>query len=215
MKKLIAILFASVMFSYNAAMADLAVGVSANFASLDTDGSETELTGDTEVNSTSVSEDVVIPEIFVEAVADNGFAIGLSYIPARELGTKTRTDTSPTADTETADAGDYKASAELESLVMLYTDIPIVMGTYIKLGVQRASLLTTESLDGGNDYDDADLLGYTVGAGYRGTLGEAFYKAEVSYTDFDEYSDISTSLVHKVVADTEITSVRLSAGFTF
>ena len=163
----------------------------------------------------SFSEDVVIPEMFVEAIADNGWTLGLAYVPVRELGTKTRTDTSPTADTETADAGDYKASAELESLVMLYTDIPIVMGTYIKLGVQRASLLTTESLDGGNDYDDADLLGYTVGAGYRGTLGEAFYKAEVSYTDFDEYSDISTSLVHKVVADTEITSVRLSAGFTF
>ncbi len=216
MKKLIAILFASVMFSYNAAMADLAVGVSANFASLDTDGSETELTGDTEVNSTSVSEDVVIPEIFVEAVADNGFAIGLSYIPARELGTKTRTDTTPTTDDETADAGDYKATADLDSVIMVYTDIPLFAGTYAKLGVQRAELLTKEQLNGDDDYEDAMLLGYTAGLGYRGALGgNGFYKIDATYTDFAKYSDVSANNEAKVQAETEVMSLKFSVGVGF
>jgi len=214
MKKLVACLFASVMFFTAPAMAELAIGVTANFSSIDTSGSETELSGDLEKTTASISEDAVIPEVFIEAVSENGFAVGVSYVPVRELGAKSRTDTSPTADLELGDAGDYNAKAELDSLFMVYTDIPIGP-VYVKLGVQRAELLTKESLNEGDDYEDATLLGYTVGAGYRGTLGDAFYKAEISYTDFDQYSDISTSNVHKVVADTEITAIRLSMGFAF
>ena len=85
MKKLIAIL-SSVFFIFStSATADVAFGVTANFAQIDTDGKEVELTGDAEETTKSVSEDVVIPEIFVEAINDQGWAIGLAYIPARQL----------------------------------------------------------------------------------------------------------------------------------
>ena len=72
MKKLIAILFASVMFFYVPATAEIAVGITANFSTMDTDGKEVETTGDAETNTASVSEDVLIPEVFIEAVGDNG-----------------------------------------------------------------------------------------------------------------------------------------------
>ena len=32
----------------------------------------------------------------MEAVGDNGFTVGVSYVPVRELGAKSRTDATPT-----------------------------------------------------------------------------------------------------------------------
>ena len=216
MKKVIALLITAVMFFAVPAQSEMAIGVTANFASLDTDGYEQELSGDSEKNSKSVSEDVVIPEVFVEAISDGGFVLGLSYVPVRELGSQSRTDTTPTGDDETADAGVYKAEAELDNVVMLYTNIPLYAGTYVMGGIQRATLLTKENLDDGDDYDDAKLTGLSLGFGYRGSIGAGgFYKAEYVYTDFDQYSDISTSADKKVVADTEVQSIKLSAGVQF
>ena len=108
MKKLIAIIFGSMLLFSTHAAAELAIGVTANFASIDTDGSETELTGDTEKTTASVSDDVVIPEVFVEAVNENGLAFGVSYIPARELGNKKRIDKNGD-DAAENDDGDYTA----------------------------------------------------------------------------------------------------------
>ena len=215
MKKLIAMLFASVMFASHA-MSDIAIGVSLTAADLETSGSETELTGDLEKTTKSHDESVVIPEVFIEAVGDNGFALGVSYIPARDLGSGSRTDTSGAADVASeADTGTYSVDAELTALVSLYTNIPIGP-VYALLGVQRAEInITDNKNDGTSNYEDATVMGYTVGAGYRGSIGDAFYKAEVSYTDFDEYSDTSSSNDKKVQADTEVTSFKFSMGMAF
>ena len=213
MKKLIAIIFGSMLLFSTHAAAELAIGVTANFASIDTDGSETELTGDTERTTASVSDDVVIPEVFVEAVNENGLAFGVSYIPARELGNKKRIDKNGD-DAAENDDGDYTAKADLSNVLMVYTDIPIGP-IYVKLGFQRAEILTKELLDDTVQYEDAHVNGYTAGIGYRGNLGDAFYKLEVAYTDFDEYKDTSESGTATVAAETEITSVRASLGFAF
>ena len=74
--------------------------------------------------------------------------------------------------------GIKSVSAELRSLVMFYSDIP-VGPVYVKLGVQRAEVVIEESLNG-TTYEDETLLGYTVGLGYRGSIGDAFYKAELA-----------------------------------
>ena len=216
MKKLIAILFASVLFFSVPSMAEIGFGVTVNYSEIDTDGSETELTGDLEKTSTSISEDVVIPEVFVEVINDTGWTLGLSYVPARELGSKKRTDTDGSHSAAENDDGDYTAKAEINNLIMLYTDIPIGP-VYVKLGVQRAEILTQELLDDTTQYEDAHVNGYTVGLGYRGSLadGAAFYKAEVAYTDFDEYKDTSDSGTATVVAETDVTSARISLGFAF
>ncbi len=218
MKKLIAIL-SSVFFIFStSAMADMAIGVTANFAQVDTDGKEVELTGDEETTSKSVSEDIVIPEIFVEAINDQGWAIGLAYIPARELGAESRTDTSPTADTETGDAGTYKAEAEIKNVVQVYTDIP-VGPVYLKLGYSRADINTKEVNPTGTTYNDGSVNGYTVGAGYRGEMpilmDNGFYKVEATYTDFDEFRQTDSNSDHRVIANTEVTAVKLSVGTQF
>ena len=99
---------------------------------------------------------------------------------------------------------------------MVYTNVPLFYGTYLMGGIQQATLLTKENLDDGDDYEDAKLTGLSLGFGYRGSFGDnGFYKAEYVYTDFDEYSDISTSNEHKVVADTEVSALKISAGFAF
>ena len=218
MKKLIAIFSTLFFIISTSARADLGVGISANFASIDTDGSETELTGDGEKTTASHSNDVVIPEIFVEAISDNGFAIGLAYIPARELGSKSRTDTQPTADDDN-DAGTYTAKAEVKNVIQIYTDIPIGP-IYAKLGATRATLKTQEkSPNGGADFQNADVNGYSYGVGYKNDLPfllpNGYFKLEYTHTNFDEYSDIDTNGDSKVVADTEIDTVRISLGTKF
>ena len=217
MKKLFAII-CSVFFIYAAPVsAEIAVGITANFAELDTSGSETELTGDAEVNSASITENVVVPEIFVETVNENGLAIGLAYIPSRDLGRKSRTDTQPTGDDD-SDNGDYIADAELKDVIQVYTDIP-VGPVYAKLGYSRANLKTNEVSVSGTTYDNQYVNGFTVGVGYRGDsipmMGTGFYKVEATYTDFDEYSKDSSNGTKRVKADTEVTSLKISVGTTF
>ena len=215
MKKIIAMLFASVFFT-SQAMADLAIGVSVSAAAMDTSGSETEMTGDTETNSKTHEENIVAPAIFVEAVADNNFVLGLSYIPARELGSGSRTDVNTAADVASeADTGTYSVDVELENVVQVYTNIPIGP-VYALLGVQSAQITVDDNdKDNQNNYENVSVLGYTLGAGYRGELGGAFYKAEVSYTDFDNYSDISRTNDKKVTADTEVTAFTVAMGVQF
>ena len=137
-------------------------------------------------NTGSHDEEAAVPEIFLEAIGDNGIALGVSYIPTRDIGSKSRSDTNSDGDT-----GSYKAAAELDNVIKFYTDIPAgsVVGypTYIHLGIQHA-LSTLESLNSGATYPDADLFGATIGLGKKGDLGgNLYYKAEVSYTDFETY----------------------------
>ena len=196
-------------------MAEIGIGITANFASIDTDGKEVELTGDAEETSTSVSNDVLVPEVFIEAISDNGWAVGFAYIPARELGAKSRTDTSPTADTETADAGTYTAKAEIKNVMQLYTDIPIGP-VYAKLGISRAGIKTQEVNPTSTTYGDKDVNGYTVGLGFKGDVfTNAFYKIEATYTDFDEFREMDSNSDHRVIANTEVTSLKLSTGIKF
>ena len=217
MKKLIAIFSAIFFIMSTSARAELGVGISANFADIDTEGSETELTGDLEKTTASHSKSVTIPEVFVEAVSDNGFAIGLAYIPARKLGEKSRTDTTPTGDTETTDAGKYTAKAQVNNVIQIYTDIP-VGPVYVKLGATRATLKTQEKRPTGSTLEDADVTGLTAGIGYKNDLPfvpNGYFKVEYTHTDFDEYSDIDSNGDSKVVADTEIDTVRISLGSKF
>ena len=216
MKKLIVIFSTLFFIMSTSARADLGIGISANFASIDTDGSETELTGDLQKATASHSNDVTIPEIFAEAISDNGFAIGLAYIPARELGSKSRTDTQGVADDD-SDSGTYTAKAQVNNVIQIYTDIP-VGPIYAKLGATRATLKTQEKSPAGADFEDSDVTGYSYGVGYKNDLpflANGYFKVEYTHTNFDEYSDISAKGDRKVVADTEIDSLRISLGTKF
>ncbi len=211
MKKLLVILTTAILslsISTSSNADNVAAGITVNFSELETSGSET-LRDSGQVTTTSVTEDVVLPEAFIELQMDNGAAVGVSYIPVQELGSKSRTDTDIATATN-------KAAAELDDLFTLYLDFPVYDNLYIKGGVTHTTIVTTENLGTGSSYEDQDVFGYTVGLGYKGDLpyGDGmFFKAEALFTEFDSYNDVSAN--NKVTADTEAISLKASVGYRF
>ena len=160
--------------------------------SIDIDGTETTRQSN-QKNNGSHSEEVLVPELFIEAIGENGSAFGMSYISTRDLGTKARTDAESPGDTD-SDDGTYTAKAELDNVILLYADIALTeiagFSVYGKLGVQHATITTLESLNSGSTYPDQNVLGVAYGLGVKGDLAfgnNMFYKAEATYTKFDDY----------------------------
>ena len=216
MKKLTTIVLSFLFLTFNAAKAEFAVGITGALHSFDVSGTETIRTSG-EKNTGSHSEDVMVPELFVETASGSGLEVGISYIPTREMGSKSRTDSGDQS------AGTYKAEAELDNVIQLYADIDLAdvggYPVYAKIGLQHATITTLESLNSGSSYPDQDVVGYTIGLGTKGdvpTLDNAFYKAEVTYTDFEDYSAESNSTpANKVEADLEDIALKLSIGYKF
>ena len=217
MKKIIAIFLSLTFLSIQAAKAEnFGIGISGAVHMLDASGTETTRQS-SEKNSGSHDEQAVVPELFVETFMDGGVTIGLAYIPTRDMGSKSRSDTNSEGDT-----GTYKAEAELDNVFQIYADIPLgvdVVGydVYGKLGIQHATITTLESLNSGSTYPDEDVLGLTLGLGTKGDLtGNMYYKAELTYTNFEDYeAESSSTLPNKVVAELEDVAARVSIGYKF
>lgn len=214
MKKLITSISSLLLFTMVSAKAEIGIGISGAMHLIDGTGSETTRTSN-EVNSGSHDETATVPEVFIEAINDNGLAVGISYIPTRDMGSKSRSDTNAEGDT-----GTYTAKAELDNVIKLYTDIPAgsIAGysTYVHLGIQHVTLTTLESLNSGATYPNKDLLGATVGLGTKGDLpfgNNLYYKGEVTYTNFETYE--ADGAGNKVSADLEDYAARLSIGYKF
>ena len=218
MKKLIATIGLLFFVTTISAKAEMGIGITAAGHLIDGSGSETTRTSG-QVNNGSHDETVVIPEVFIEAIADSGFSVGLSYIPVRELGSKSRSDTTTEGDGQ--DTGTYTAKAELSNVVALYADIPTgSIGSFpihAKLGVQHVTVDTLESLNSGSEYPNKDILGYTLGLGTKGDLpfgNNLYYKGEFTYTNFETYEAVSNA-GNKVVADLEDYGAKFSIGYKF
>tara|TARA_B100000989_G_scaffold262673_1_gene214238 strand:- start:656 stop:1312 length:657 start_codon:yes stop_codon:yes gene_type:complete len=218
MKKLLSIVSSLMLVSTISAKAEMGMGISGTFISIEGDGTETTRQSG-EVNSGSSSEDTVIPEIFVEMIGDNGGALGISYIPTRDVGSKSRTDAESPGDTD-SDDGTYTAKAELDNVIKVYGDIPMgsfAGGTsYLTVGLQHVELVTLESLNSGATYPNKNLLGYSVGLGLKGDVpygSNLYYKGEVTYTDFETYE--ADGAGNKVKADLDATAARFSIGYKF
>ena len=216
MKKLIAIVSSLFLVTTISAKAEIGIGISGAAHFLDVDGDEITRQS-SEKNSATHSEEALVPEVFIEAVADNGFAFGLSYIPTRDVGAKSRSDSNSEGDT-----GTYKAAAELDDVVKVYVDIPLsglnIFGGqgYISAGVQHVTLTTLESLNSGSSYPNQDLFGASIGLGLKGDLpfmSGLYYKGEMTYTDFEEYEASSNG--NNVSADLEDLAGRFSIGYRF
>ena len=191
-------------------MAETKMGISAAMTTLSTSGSET-LRESGNVTNKSIDEDLTVPSLFIEAVLDNGFAVGVDYVPVAELGSGTGDDD----DAETSGAN--KASAELESHFTLYVskELGSVDGLYIKGGVSFADVITTETLATGDAYEDTTTYGMMIGLGYEADIpGGLFARIEASYTDYDDVSITSTG-GSKVEADIDATMYKVSVGKSF
>ena len=213
MKKLIATISA-ILFVTVAAKAEIGVGVTGAIHSIDASGTETTRQSG-QKNSGSNTETKAIPELFIENIYDDGKVLGISYIPTREVGSKSRSDSNSDGDT-----GTYTAKAELKNVIQFYTDIPVseLYGyqTHIKLGVQHVTVNTLESLNSGSTYDDEDLFGITIGYGVKGDLpygNNLYYKGELTYTNFEQYE--ATSNGNRVEADLEDFAAKFSIGYKF
>ena len=217
MKKIVTIALSFLFISLQSVKAEVGIGITAAAHMFDVSGTETTRTSG-EANPGSHSETAVVPELFLEAITENGGAFGISYIPTREMGSKSRSDTNSDGDT-----GTYKAEAELQNVVQFYADIPMseVSGfpVYAKLGIQHATINSLESLNSGSTYPNKDVFGYTVGLGTKGDLpygNNMYYKAEATYTDFEDYSaESDSSPANKVTAELEDLAVKFSIGYKF
>ena len=112
MKKLIAIVSSLFLVTTISLKAEMGIGISGAYHMLDGSGTETTRQSG-QKNNGSHSEEVLVPELFIEAIGDNGAAFGLSYISTRDLGTKARTDAESPGDTD-SDDGTYTAKAEFD-----------------------------------------------------------------------------------------------------
>ena len=217
MKKLLSIVSSLILVTTVTANAEVGMGVSGAFMMLDGEGTETTRTSG-QVNNGSHSEDIAVPEVFIEMIGDNGGALGVSYIPTRDMGSKSRSDTSTTGDGQ--DTGTYTAKAELDNVLKLYGDVPMgsfAGGTsYLTVGLQHVKLVTLESLNSGASYPNKNLFGYSVGLGLKGDVpygSNLYYKGEVTYTDFETYE--ADGAGNKVSADLDAITGRLSIGYKF
>ena len=212
MKKNIAIFLSFIFLVCQSAKAEMAIGITGAFHTLDADGTETIRTSG-EQNTGSHSEDALVPEFFIEAAGED-VTFGLAYIPTKDMGSKSRTDSGDQS------AGTYKAEAELDNVFQVYADYTVSeyagAEVYLKAGIQHATVKTLESLNSGSSYPDKDVYGYTLGLGAKGDLpyGSTFYKLDLTYTDFEDYEGVSDGN-NKVVADLEDTAVKLSIGYKF
>lgn len=220
MRKFLSLIsLAFLVLTFSAKAEGIGIGISGAMHMIDASGSETTKTSN-EVNNGTHDEIATVPELFIEKMNDDGFAFGVSYIPTREMGSKSRTD--PTQGAATGrDSGTYTAKAELDNVFKVYADIPTGSqffggDTYVHLGVQHVTLVTLESLNSGATYPNADLLGGTIGLGTKGDLpfgNNLYYKGELTYTNFETYE--ADGAGNKVVADLEDYAARFSIGYKF
>ena len=211
MRKLVTLLSSLLFLTIVSAKAEMGIGIAGALHMIDGSGEETTRTSG-QVNKGSHDEIAEVPELFIEAIGDDGLTLGISYIPTRDMGSKSRSDTNSEGDT-----GTYKAAAELDNVVKLYADIPTgYNSTYVHVGVQHVTLTTLESLNSGASYPNKDLLGATVGFGTKGDLpfgNNLYYKGEVTYTNFETYE--ADGAGNKVTADLEDFAARLAIGYKF
>ena len=217
MKNFWIILSISFMLLVAKANADMRFGVSAAYTQIEADGTETE---GGEKTSASVSNDVIIPSIFVEFSGER-FSLGLDYIPLdADVSNKTKKRT----DTETSVTGNedqvstsrtQQAQAEITDHFTLYATLALTDTFYLKGGMAQFTLNTEESLGTGSKYGNVDIDGLVYGFGF--TDGNS--RLELAYTDYDDVS-ITSSVArtgvttnNKISADLDTLSLKYSYAF--
>ena len=217
MKNFWIILSISFMLLVAKANADMRFGVSAAYTQIEADGTETE---GGESNSASVSNDVVIPSVFVE-LAGEKFSLGLDYIPLDadvSNKTKKRTDTETSVSgtaTQTTTSRTQQAQAEITDHITLYATMALTDTFYLKGGMAQFTLNTEESLGTGSKYGNVDVDGFVYGCGF--TDGNS--RLELAYTDYDSINltstvartDVTTN--NKISADLDTLSLKYSYAF--
>ena len=169
--------------------------------------------------------------IFAEVSSDAamGLGIGISYAPEvvdleKETRTIQNTDGTGTQPGDASnDSGDQIIDGKIQDLMSVYLTMPVMdSGAYVKAGYIQATFITSENLATGSKYEDVDLTGMQVGAGYEGALGDmAFWRAEGTYQKWEDLSasgseaGATTGGKNKIEAEVGSVTGSLSIGMKF
>ena len=127
-----------------------------------------------------------------------------------DLGSGSRTDSDSGESTSHDDTGTRTASASIENLITVYTNVPLFgSNVYFLGGIHTADVITNETLQT-SSYPDEELLGYQVGLGYR----SGKFKAQAYYSDFGDI-DINSDQNNgqSIHAEADAMAFTLSYGF--
>ena len=224
MKKIISTLGASFIWMALIAPANsgpVGIGVALQVGQYETSGTETEkaVTGVTsETTNKTLKETFAGASVYAEYRRDNGFALGVDYVPTDiSLGSGKRTDSDAGESTSDDDTGNRSASADIDGLTTIYAHIPIGP-VYVLLGYHSADVTTTETLQT-SSYGNVSINGTQIGLGMKSE--DSRIRAQVSYSDFDDISLTATGNTiagnltgqNKITADADVLAFTVAFGF--
>ena len=154
-----------------------------------------------------------------------GLGLGVSYAPeVVDLNKETRHIAQAVSGEGDTNGGVQAVDAKINDMVSVYLTLPVGdSGAYVKAGYIQATMVTEESLATGSKYEDVDMTGTQVGAGYEGSLGDmAFWRAEGSYQMWEDISASGSeanasddSTKNKITAELGSVTGTLSVGMKF
>ena len=224
MKKIISTLGASFIWMALIAPANsgpVGIGVALQVGQYETSGTETEkaVTGVTsETTNKTLKETFAGASVYAEYRRDNGFALGVDYVPTDiSLGSGKRTDSDAGESTSDDDTGNRSASADIDGLTTIYAHVPIGP-VYLLLGYHSADVTTTETLPT-SSYGNVSINGTQIGLGIKSE--DSRMRAQVSYSDFDAISLTATGNTiagnltgqNKITADADVLAFSVAFGF--
>ena len=220
--KLRTLIAAAVMTSISSlASAEVRLGISGAWTNFDATGTETLKSSSNKTTSEDVGDSVLIPTIWAELASETGWALGIDYLPSTQIGSDSKTRPDTDTDDASDTAGTNTASADLDSHITYYISKQFgATPLYVKLGMARADVITTENLATGTSYGDATIDGVAIGLGLQMRTGNDWLiRAEYLGTDYDSISLTGSadadSVTNKVDADVDTTAFKISLGKAF
>ena len=213
----------AILMLASVANAEFRVGISGSLVMFDASGTETLKSSSNKTSSGDVGDTVFVPTVWAEyGHEDSGWSIGIDYVDATELGSKSGTRPDTDVDDSSDTSGTNKASADLDSHTTFYLSKAFGenQNFYVKAGWAQADILTTESLATGTSYGNATVDGVALGLGFQGRSENNFiFRIEYLYTDYDSISLTGAadadSVSNKVDASVDSSTYRLSIGKAF
>lgn len=202
----------------------LGIGLNASGAYLNTTGQET-LKDNGDVQSAEEGAGAFVPSGYIQyTFGDDGFVLGASHMPGTaSIGSKESVGKDHlTSKDEGRTSVLNRASAELTRHWQVYAETPgfTKAGLFAKVGWNHVTLRSTENLDTGAAYPDADINGYTYGIGFKGVSESGILvKFAGEYTDWDQAQLVSSSDDNNdqstVTGNVEMYALKLSIGYNF
>jgi hypothetical protein len=214
--------FVTSLMSLSVMAAEVRVGVSAGFAQIEVDGSET-LKDSGVVANHKEQANVIIPSFFAELAMDNGLGIGYDYISKKsDVAASDRTTSSVSADDSGNDSGSNTANASIDGLSTVYLIKTFGSGFLVKAGMTQADVTTKETLSTGSTYGNASVDGKMFGVGYGRSLDSGvFFRTIIERNSYDTLNltsgvaDAVTGTSNTIKADMDSTVAKFSIGKAF